>query len=166
MRQANFTYEELIECAHGRLFGRGNARLPLPPMLMFDRITRIDDADGTVSGGVIEADFVIHSDAWFFACHFEDDPVMPGCLGLDALWQLIGFYLGWLGYKGRGRALAAGKVRFSGQVLRDVSRIMYRIDIKRVLTGRLTMGVADGKVFADDQPIYEARDLRVGLIVE
>lgn len=163
-RQASFTYDELIDCAYGKLFGPGNARLPLPPMLMFDRITYVDACGGAFGNGVIEAVFDIPPDAWFFQCHFFDDPVMPGCLGLDALWQLVGFYLGWLGHSGRGRAIAAGKVRFSGQILPDVATVRYRADIKRMRKGRLTMGVANGYVFADDTCIYEAHDLRVGLM--
>lgn len=162
-RQSSFTYEELLECGHGRLFGEGNARLPLPPMLMFDRITRISDTGGEYGKGEIEAEFDVKPDHWFFDCHFESDPVMPGCLGLDALWQSVGFFLGWLGLPGRGRALGVGEVRFAGEVLQNVKKVTYRLSIKRTIARRLVLGIADGVVLADGKEIYTAKDLRVGL---
>jgi 3-hydroxyacyl-[acyl-carrier protein] dehydratase/trans-2-decenoyl-[acyl-carrier protein] isomerase len=162
-RQPSFTYEELLECGHGRLFGEGNARLPLPPMLMFDRITEINDTGGTYGKGEIVAEFDVKPDHWFFDCHFESDPVMPGCLGLDALWQSVGFYLGWLGLPGRGRALGVGEVRFAGEVLQNVKKVTYQLSIKRTIARRLVLGIADGVVLADGNQIYTAKDLRVGL---
>lgn len=162
-RQSSFTYEELLECAHGKMFGEGNARLPLPPMLMFDRIVRISETGGTYGKGEIEAELDVQQDHWFFACHFENDPVMPGCLGLDALWQSVGFFLGWLGLPGRGRALGVGEVRFAGEVLKNVKKVTYHLSIKRTIARRLVMGIADGVVKADGKEIYTAKDLRVGL---
>jgi len=162
-RQSSFTYEELLECAHGRLFGEGNARLPLPPMLMFDRITKINDTGGEHGKGEIEAEFDVKPDHWFFECHFESDPVMPGCLGLDALWQSVGFYLGWLGLPGRGRALGVGEVRFAGEVLQNIKKLTYKLSMKRTIARRLVLGIADGVVLADGKEIYMAKDLRVGL---
>ncbi|MEM7047108.1 MAG: bifunctional 3-hydroxydecanoyl-ACP dehydratase/trans-2-decenoyl-ACP isomerase [Pseudomonadota bacterium] len=159
----HYDYDDLIACGKGALFGPGNARLPLPPMLMFDRITHISEGSGAFSKGSVDAEFDVKPDLWFYQCHFQTDPVMPGCLGLDALWQLVGFYLGWCGRPGRGRALGVGTVRFNGQVLPTVSRVTYHLDLKRVLMGRITMGVADGYVRADDEQIYTAKDLRVGL---
>ncbi len=164
-RQSNYTYDELIACANGDLFGPGNARLPTPPMLMFDRITHISDSGGAHDKGEIRAELDIKPDLWFFDCHFRTDPVMPGCLGLDAMWQLVGFYLGWLGNPGRGRALGAGTVKFTGQVLQDVSLVEYQLDIRRVMTGRLTMGISNARLLADGQQIYSAEDLRVGLFL-
>lgn len=164
-RQSNYTYDELIACANGDLFGPGNARLPAPPMLMFDRITHISDSGGAHDKGEIRAELDIKPELWFFDCHFRTDPVMPGCLGLDAMWQLVGFYLGWLGNPGRGRALGAGAVKFTGQVLQDVSLVEYRLDIRRVMTGRLTMGIANARLLADGEQIYSAEDLRVGLFL-
>lgn len=162
-RRSSFSYEELLCCARGELFGPGNAQLPLPPMLMIDRITRISDTGGAHGKGEIVGELDIRPDLWFFACHFVGDPVMPGCLGLDALWQLLGFHLGWLGLRGRGRALGVGEVKFSGQVLPDTRRVTYHIDIKRVINRRLVLGIADGVVKADDHTIYETQNLRVGL---
>lgn len=162
-RQSSFTYEELLECGHGRLFGEGNARLPLPPMLMFDRITKISETGGEYGKGEIEAEFDVKPDHWFFDCHFESDPVMPGCLGLDALWQSVGFFLGWLGLPGRGRALGVGEVRFAGEVLQNVKKVTYKLSIKRTIARRLVLGIADGVVLADGKEIYTAKDLRVGL---
>jgi 3-hydroxyacyl-[acyl-carrier protein] dehydratase/trans-2-decenoyl-[acyl-carrier protein] isomerase len=159
----SYTYEELLECGHGRLFGPGNAQLPLPPMLMFDRITRIADSGGLHNKGEIIAELDINPDLWFFACHFEGDPVMPGCLGLDAMWQLVGFHLGWLGGPGHGRALGSGEVKFTGQVTPDVKLVRYRISLKRVIMRKLFMGIADASMDADGKEIYVAKDLRVGL---
>ena len=164
-RQSNYTYDELIACANGDLFGPGNARLPAPPMLMFDRITHISDSGGAHDKGEIRAELDIKPELWFFDCHFRSDPVMPGCLGLDAMWQLVGFHLGWLGNPGRGRALGAGAVKFTGQVLQDVSLVEYQLDIRRVMTGRLTMGIANARLLADGEQIYSAEDLRVGLFL-
>ncbi len=162
-RKNSYTYEDLLRCAHGELFGPGNARLPLPPMLMVDRITRITEDGGRYGKGEIIAELDIRPDLWFFDCHFETDPVMPGCLGLDALWQLIGFYLGWLGGAGRGRALGVGEVKFSGQVLPTAKLVSYHIDLKRVLMRKLVLGIADGVMKVDGEEIYAAKDLRVGL---
>jgi 3-hydroxyacyl-[acyl-carrier protein] dehydratase/trans-2-decenoyl-[acyl-carrier protein] isomerase len=163
-RRANFEYEDLIACARGELFGPGNPRLPLPPLLMFDRITDVSEQGGTNGKGVILAEFSVKPDLWFFGCHFKGDPVMPGCLGLDALWQLLGFYLGWLGLNGRGRAFGVGEVKFSDQVLPTVRRIIYGVELKRVFQTKLVLGVADGWLEADGARIYEAKDLRVGLV--
>ena len=162
-RQHSYNYEELLTCARGELFGPGNAQLPSPPMLMFDRITWIDDVEGSHNKGGAVAELDVHPDLWFFQCHFIGDPVMPGCLGLDALWQMVGFYLGWCGGPGRGRALGAGEVKFSGQITPDARLVRYRIDLKRVVMRKLYMGIADGSVEADGQVIYVAKDLRVGL---
>lgn len=162
-QQTQFSREELIACARGELFGPGNARLPLPNMLMMDRIIHISREGGTNGKGEIIAELDIHPDLWFFQCHFETDPVMPGCLGLDALWQLLGFYLGWRGNPGRGRALGAGEVKFFGQVLPTASVLRYEINIRRVVERKLVMGIADGRVLLDGREIYTANDLRVGL---
>ncbi|MBT5156935.1 MAG: 3-hydroxyacyl-[acyl-carrier-protein] dehydratase FabA [Rhodobiaceae bacterium] len=162
-KQNSYSYEELIACANGELFGDGNARLPSPPMLMFDRITHISDEGGAHGKGEIKAELDVKPDLWFFDCHFKTDPVMPGCLGLDAMWQLIGFHLGWLGNPGRGRALGAGTVKFTGQVMPDVKLVRYEVDLKRVMTGRLTMGIGEARLYADDKMIYTADGLRVGL---
>ena len=158
-----FTYEDLIACAEGNLFGSGNAQLPMPPMLMFDRITNISDDGGENGKGIINAELDIKPDLWFFECHFINDPVMPGCLGLDAMWQLLGFYLGWLGLEGKGRALSVGNVKFSGMVLPTIKKLEYQITLKRVLTSKLILGIGDGKLIADNEIIYKAEDLRVGL---
>ena len=163
MRKSSFSYEEILECGHGRMFGPGNAQLPLPPMLMFDRITLISEKGGAYGKGEIVAELDINPDMWFFNCHFEGDPVMPGCLGLDALWQLIGFFLGWLGGPGHGRALGSGEVKFTGQVMPTNHKVTYRINLKRVIMRKLFMGIADGSVYVDDKEIYVAKDLRVGL---
>ena len=162
-KSSSFSREELLECGHGRLFGPGNAQLPLPPMLMFDRIVHISEVGGKYGKGQIVAELDINPDLWFFACHFEGDPVMPGCLGLDALWQLIGFYLGWMGGPGRGRALAAGEVKFTGQVVPGNKKLTYTIDLKRVIMRKLFLGIADARVSVDGDDIYFADDLRVGL---
>jgi len=155
--------EQLLSCARGELFGEANARLPSPPMLMFDRVTRIEEHGGAHGKGLLEAELDIRPDLWFFDCHFDGDPVMPGCLGLDAMWQLAGFFLPWLGEPGRGRALGVGEVKFTGQVLRSARLVRYVIDVSRVVRGRLRMVVADGQTFVDDRLIYTAKGLRVGL---
>jgi 3-hydroxyacyl-[acyl-carrier protein] dehydratase/trans-2-decenoyl-[acyl-carrier protein] isomerase len=161
--QTRYEREDLLACARGETFGPGNAQLPYPPMLMFDRITEIEAEGGLHGKGRIVAELDIHRDQWFFDAHFIADPVMPGCLGLDAMWQLVGFFLGWSGAPGRGRAVGVGEVRFSGQVTPKIKKVVYKIDFKRVILRRLVMGVADGVLEADGTPIYEARDLRVGL---
>jgi len=162
-RRNSFTYEDLLACARGELFGPGNAQLPLPPMLMFDRIASIAESGGAHGKGHIVAELDVRPDLWFFDCHFKGDPVMPGCLGLDALWQLCGFFLGWLGAPGRGRALGVGEVKFSDQVLITVKKVVYGVDLKRVFRSKLVLGVADGWLEADGRRIYDAKDLRVGL---
>lgn len=158
-----FSREELIACGHGELFGEGNARLPLPNMLMFDRVTRIAADEGDHGKGIIQAELDIHPELWFFDCHFEGDPVMPGCLGLDAMWQLVGFFLGWKGNPGRGRALGSGEVKFTGEILPSARLVTYELHIKRLIERRLIMGIADGTVSVDGRQIYTATDLRVGL---
>ena len=159
----SYTFEDLIECAKGRLFGPGNAQLPLPPMLMFDRISEISEQGGEHGKGLVRAELEIKPDLWFFLCHFKGDPVMPGCLGLDALWQLLGFFLGWLGSPGRGRALGLGELKFSGQVLPNMKKVVYGLELKRVMRSKLVLGVADGWLSADGNVIYKAADLKVGL---
>jgi len=163
MKKNSFSYERLIDCANGDLFGEGNAQLPSPPMLMFDRITNINETGGVFQKGEIVAELDIKPELWFFDCHFKGDPVMPGCLGLDAMWQLVGFYLGWLEQPGRGRALGVGEVKFTGQVLDTVKKVTYQISIKRLILRKLILGVADGVLKADGEPIYEAKDMKVGL---
>ena len=162
-KQSNYSYEELLSCGRGELFGAGNAQLPLPPMLMFDRITNISDTGGKYDKGVIEAQLDVKKDLWFFDCHFQGDPVMPGCLGLDALWQMVGFFLGWTGAPGRGRALGVGQVKFTDQVTPDKSLVEYHIDIKRVMSRQITLGIADGVMKVDGNIAYEASDLKVTL---
>ncbi|MEN9982362.1 MAG: hypothetical protein RJB10_325 [Pseudomonadota bacterium] len=162
-RQNSYTYEELIECGHGKTFGEGNAKLPLPPMLMFDRIVSITSDGGKHGKGQIIAELDVRPDLWFFDCHFEGDPVMPGCLGLDAMWQLIGFFLGWSGGPGRGRALGAGEIKFTGEVLPTAKLVTYRIDLNRLVMRKLVMGVADATLEVDGKEIYTATDLKVGL---
>jgi 3-hydroxyacyl-[acyl-carrier protein] dehydratase / trans-2-decenoyl-[acyl-carrier protein] isomerase len=159
----SFSYEDLLACGRGEVFGAGNAQLPLPPMLMFDRITEIQETGGANDKGFIRADFAIKPDLWFFPCHFQGDPVMPGCLGLDALWQMTGFYLGWLGEKGRGRAISTGEVKFTGQITPATKLVEYGVDFKRVMRGRLVLGIADGWVKADGEIVFRATDLKVGL---
>ena len=164
MKKNSFTYDELIECGNGELFGTGNAKLPLPPMLMFDRITDIRDNSGQFKKGYIKAELDIKNDLWFFDCHFKGDPVMPGCLGLDAMWQLVGFYLGWLGNPGKGRALGVSAVKFTGEVLKSVKKATYLIDMKKIMSpGGTSVGLANGLLFADDKKIYSAENLKVGL---
>ena len=164
MKKNSYSYNELINCANGELFGKGNAKLPLPPMLMFDRITEINDNKGSFNKGFLEAELDIKKDLWFFDCHFKEDPVMPGCLGLDAMWQLVGFYLGWIGNPGKGRALGVGTVKFTGEVLQNVKLVKYEIDMKKIMSpGGTTVGLANGVVFADEKKIYSADNLKVGL---
>jgi 3-hydroxyacyl-[acyl-carrier protein] dehydratase/trans-2-decenoyl-[acyl-carrier protein] isomerase len=161
--KSQYTNEELIEHAHGRLFGAGYARLPLPPLLLFDRITSIEAEGGAHGKGYIEGEFDIHPDLWFFKSHFEGDPIMPGCLGLDAMWQLVGFFICWLGNKGKGRALGASDVKFHGMVLPDSKLVSYHIDMKRIISRKLVLGIGDGVMKVDGKTIYEAQNLRVGL---
>lgn len=162
---SSYDYDDLIVSGNESLFGPGNAKLPLPPMLMMDRIDKIADTGGAYDKGEMIASLDIDPSLWFFECHFKDDPVMPGCLGLDAMWQLVGFWLGWTGGTGRGRALGVGEVKFTGQVTPDVKKVRYEIDIKRAIRRRLVLGIADGRMYADDELIYQAKDLRVGLFV-
>tara|TARA_B100000989_G_C19283162_1_gene361122 strand:+ start:121 stop:633 length:513 start_codon:yes stop_codon:yes gene_type:complete len=162
----SFSYQDLIACGEGKLFSDGGPPLPAPPMLMFDKITKINSQKGEFNKGEVIAELNIDKDLWFFACHFKNDPVMPGCLGLDALWQLLGFHLGWLGGKGSGRALAVGGVKFSGQILPSNKKLVYKLDIKRIIMRKLILGIANGKVICDDNLVYEAEDIRVGLFKE
>tara|TARA_B100000902_G_scaffold139371_1_gene137442 strand:- start:774 stop:1274 length:501 start_codon:yes stop_codon:yes gene_type:complete len=164
MKKNSYSYDELISCGEGKLFGPGNAKLPLPPMLMFDRITEINDVKGTFKKGLLKAELDIKNDLWFFNCHFKEDPVMPGCLGLDAMWQLVGFFLGWKGNPGKGRALGVGTVKFTGEVLKSVKRVRYEIDMKKIMSpGGTTVGLANGVLLADEKRIYSADNLKVGL---
>ena len=164
MKKNSYSYDELINCGDGKLFGPGNARLPLPPMLMFDRITEINDNKGSFKKGSLQAELDIKKDLWFFDCHFKEDPVMPGCLGLDAMWQLVGFYLGWIGNPGRGRALGVGTVKFTGEVLQGIKLVKYEIEMKKIMSpGGTTVGLANGAVLADGKKIYSAENLKVGL---
>ena len=162
-RQSTFSKEELLTCSSGEMFGHGNAQLPAPPMLLFDRITQMTEDGGEHGKGYIEAEFDIDPSLWFFDCHFLGDPVMPGSLGLDAMWQLVGFYLGWIGGKGRGRALGCGSVKFGGEIIPTTKLVTYKINMKRVINRRLVMGIGDGVLEMDGTPIYWAEDLRVGL---
>ena len=164
MKKNSYSYDELINCGDGKLFGPGNARLPLPPMLMFDRITEINETNGSFKKGSLQAELDIKQDLWFFDCHFKEDPVMPGCLGLDAMWQLVGFYLGWIGNPGRGRALGVGTVKFTGEVLQNIKLVKYEIEMKKIMSpGGTTVGLANGTVLADEKKIYSAENLKVGL---
>jgi 3-hydroxyacyl-[acyl-carrier protein] dehydratase/trans-2-decenoyl-[acyl-carrier protein] isomerase len=163
-RRPSFDYEDLLACGRGELFGDGNAQLPLPPMLMFDRISEIAEEGGEHGRGLVRAELKVKPDLWFFPCHFKGDPVMPGCLGLDALWQLLGFFLGWLGAPGKGRALGLGELKLSGQVVPTMKNVIYGIDIKRVMRSKLVLGIADGWLSADGSIICRVSDLKVGLI--
>ena len=162
-QQSSYTKEELLASGRGELFGEGNAQLPKPPMLMFDRVTHMSEEGGEFGKGEIRAEFDIQENLWFFECHFNDDPVMPGCLGLDAMWQLIGFFLGWTGGPGRGRALGCGEVKFYGQVLPTAKKVEYVINMKRVIKRKLYMGIGDAHLYVDGREIYSAKDLKVGL---
>ena len=162
-RPSSFDKDALLACSRGEMYGPNNAQLPAPPMLMMDRITEITATGGAYGKGYMQAELDINPDLWFFACHFQNDPVMPGCLGLDAMWQLVGFFLGWSGNPGRGRALGVGEVKFTGQVMPHVKKVTYKIDMKRVMTSKLILGVGDGIVEADGKPIYSAANLKVGL---
>jgi 3-hydroxyacyl-[acyl-carrier protein] dehydratase / trans-2-decenoyl-[acyl-carrier protein] isomerase len=164
-RRSSFEYEDLLACGRGELFGAGNAQLPLPPMLMFDRVAEITEDGGAHGKGHVRAEYIIKPDHWYFDCHFKGDPVMPGCLGVDALWQLTGFFLGWLGLPGRGRALGVGEVKFADQVLPSVKKVVYGVDFKRVFKSKLVLGIADGWLEADGRRIYTTTDMRVGLFV-
>lgn len=164
-KQSSFTKEELIDCGEGRMFGPGNAQLPTQNMLMMDRIIHISDEGGEYGRGEIIAELDINPDLWFFDCHFPGDPVMPGCLGLDALWQIVGFYLAWNGGSGRGRALGCGEVKFTGQVLPTAKKVTYHVNLKRVINRKLVLGIADGTVLVDDKVIYTAKGLQVGLFI-
>jgi 3-hydroxyacyl-[acyl-carrier protein] dehydratase/trans-2-decenoyl-[acyl-carrier protein] isomerase len=161
--QASYSYEDLLKSGSGELFGPGNAQLPTPPMLMLDRITTIDIDGGAQKRGHIVAELDIRPDLWFFACHFPGDPVMPGCLGLDAMWQLVGFWLGWSGSPGKGRALGVGELKLAGQVMPRAKLVRYDISIRRAIRSKLVMGIADGRVSVDGEIIYQAKDLKVGL---
>ncbi len=164
LKKNSFNYEELIDCANGKLFGPGNAKLPSPPMLMFDRITNIEDNKGGFSKGLVEAELDITEKMWFFDCHFKEDPVMPGCLGLDAMWQMVGFFLGWIGEPGKGRALEVNNVKFTGEVLKKVKVVKYQVEKKKILKKKgSVVGLANGKLYADGKEIYEAENLKVGL---
>tara|TARA_B100000579_G_scaffold298712_1_gene248799 strand:- start:635 stop:1147 length:513 start_codon:yes stop_codon:yes gene_type:complete len=162
-KKTSFSYDDLIACGDGKLFSDGGPPLPSPPMLMFDSITKISSESGDFNKGEVIAELNINKDLWFFNCHFKNDPVMPGCLGLDALWQLLGFHLGWLGGKGSGRALAVGSVKFTGQILPSNKKLIYKLDIKRIIMRKLILGIANGKVICDDDLVYEADDIKVGL---
>ena len=163
-KKSSYSYEELIDCGNGKLFGPGNAKLPLPPMLMFDRISEISETKGSYKKGSIKAELDIKDSLWIFKCHYKDDSVMPGCLGLDAMWQLVGFYLGWLGNPGKGRALGVNSVKFTGEVLKNVKKAVYEIDMKRIIVKEgTTVGLANGILRADEEKIYSAENLKVGL---
>lgn len=161
--KSEYSKQELIDCGHGHLFGEGRPQLPTDNMLMLDRITRIANEGGDFGKGELIAELDITPDLWFFDCHFKGDPVMPGCLGLDAMWQLLGFFLGWRGNAGKGRALGAGEIKFTGQILPTAKKVEYRLQMKRIIERKLVMGIADGSVTVDGREIYTAKDLRVGL---
>jgi 3-hydroxyacyl-[acyl-carrier protein] dehydratase / trans-2-decenoyl-[acyl-carrier protein] isomerase len=163
MSKTSFSYEDLLACGRGELFGPGNAQLPLPPMLMFDRITSIEEKGGSAGLGKVVAEFDITKDLWFFPCHFQGDPVMPGCLGLDALWQLTGFFLGWLQAPGKGRALGVGEVKLQGMVTPDVKLVTYEVDVTRLILRKLKLAVANGIMKADGNVVYQVSDMKVGL---
>ena len=162
-KKSNYSYEELILCGEGKLFDSGLPKLPKPPMLMFDRISEINSDGGSFEKGLVKAEYDIKPELWFFDCHFENDPVMPGCLGVDAVWQLLGFFLGWSGHSGKGRALGCDEVKFKGEVLPKAKKVEYVLDIKKMLNRKLILGVADSKVFVDDEEIYSMKNLKVGL---
>ena len=162
-RRSNFDYEDLLACGRGELFAQG-PQLPLPPMLMFDRISEIAEVGGEYGKGLVRAVLDLKPDLWFFPCHFKGDPVMPGCLGLDAMWQIIGYWLGWSGSPGKGRAVGVGEVKFRGDIKQDIKRVRYEVSMRQVRRGKLALGIANGRVFADDTCVYVAKDMRVGLI--
>ena len=163
-KRHSFEFEDLLACGRGELFGQGNAQLPLPPLLMFDRIADIAEEGGEHGKGLVRAELDVKPDLWFFGCHFKGDPVMPGSLGLDALFQLVGFFLGWLGAPGRGRAIGLGELKLSGQVLPTVKKVIYGIDIKRVVRSKLVLGIADGWLSVEGAVVYRASDLKVALL--
>lgn len=165
IKQESYTREELIKCGYGEMFGKNNAQLPKPPMLMMDRIVKITEDTGYYGKGEMIAELDITPELWFFDCHFHDDPVMPGCLGLDAMWQLIGFFLGWKGFKGRGRARGVGEVKFNGQIFPSAKKVVYELHVKRVVDQKLKMGIADGAVMVDDQTVYIAKDLKTVMTI-
>jgi 3-hydroxyacyl-[acyl-carrier protein] dehydratase / trans-2-decenoyl-[acyl-carrier protein] isomerase len=162
-RKSRYDYEDLLACGRGELFGPGNAQLPLPPMLMFDRITEISEGGGSAGLGKVVAELDVKPDLWFFLCHFQDDPVMPGCLGLDALWQMTGFFLGWLGQPGRGRALGVGEVKLTGMITPAVKKVTYEVDVTRLILRKLKLAVSNGTLKADGQLVYQVTDMKVGL---